>query len=1073
MAYTYVVRTKITPPQRRVGLFSRPRLVDFLHENLNRKLILLSAAAGYGKTSLLVDFLKDSEIKACWYALDEGDADPRIFISHFVASVVETFPQLEGGSLAGMVTTGLADTEPLSVMGLLINEIQERIPDYFAILLDDLQFVDASPGVTELLTWFMDHQPDNCCLIIASRTMPDLPYLKLTAKQEIAGLGSEDLAFTPEEIQEYLAKHHEMEISPEEARELGAQSEGWITGILLGTHTLWKGLLRTLSEAKGKDEQVFEYLALEVFAQLPEETQRFLKSTSILKTIEPAFADELLGIDDSEQLLDELEAANLFVVKLASEEPAYRYHALFREFLLRQLQVGPDREQAVLHQRAADLLTAAGDPEEGLEHYLEAKAWPEAIRVLHEIGEPAYQAGRFVHLGRWVDSLEPKALAADAELLVLRGRLHRQEGEFDQALEYLHRGRNVYMQAGDKGGEAAVRVREAFVERYMGQLDEARRICGEVIAEAEAVQVPADALALAHRILGEWHHLHGNLAEAKASFRRSLQLYEKAKNLYHTISMLQALGTTAALMGNPLEAEAHYKNALELAEQMGNRWRVADLKNNLGVGHYYQGEYDEAEEVLHGALKDAQEVGHARTEAAILSSLGDVHFELGQIREARQLFEQGLEKARSSGDTFLEVYALCSLGNLYRADQAWEQAHALIDQADSVLGDSGAGYQEGIVCLYRGMILCDESRQNAAIKFLERAQRLLWDSGAQRELAKATLWLARAHFQSGSKQVAYQRLEEAIALSEEIARPHLLVVDGSQMLSLIQEARSDEALDPETMDHLLTRISQYTLQASRRPRAGAPRAVSPPRLELRTFGEATVLIDGTAISKSGWGGPLVKELFFFLLERGETRREVILEIFWPEYSAAKAKGVFHATLYRMRRVVPKETISFDDATDSYVFNQGSDFWYDAEVFEGLLEEASRDPVAAPDLLGQAIRIYGGDFLPEIYTDWSRDRRDELRRTYVDAVIRLAGIEFELDHTEQAMKLYRDAISQEPYREDAHRGVMKSMAQAGRQSEALQHFLEFAQALKDELEVQPTSETDELYNKILEEQRKLK
>ncbi|MFQ5943734.1 MAG: hypothetical protein ACE5JF_09290, partial [Anaerolineales bacterium] len=497
MAYSNVVRTKIIPPHRRVGLFGRPRLVDFLHENLNRKLILLSAAAGYGKTSLLVDFLKDSEITACWYALDEGDADPRVFISHFVASVAEAFPQLADGPLPGMVAAGVADTEPQSVMGLLINEIQERIPDYFAILLDDLQFVDASANIGELLTWFMDHQPDNCCLIIATRTMPNLPYLKLTARQEIAGLGSEDLAFTPEEIREYLAQHHSLEISAEEARELGEQSEGWITGILLGTHTLWKGLLRTLTEAKGKDEQVFEYLAHEVFAQLPEETQQFLKSTSILKTIEPAFSDELIGIDHSEQQLDELEAANLFVVKLASEQPVYRYHALFREFLLRQLQAEPDREQAALQRRAADLLTAAGGMEEGLEHYLEAEAWPEAIRVLQKIGEPAYRAGRLTLLARWLDAVEPEALAAAAELLVLRGRLHRQDGEFDQALEYLHRGRNVYLQAGDKAMEAAVRVREAFVKRYMGQLDEARRACEEVIAEAEKVQVPADALALA------------------------------------------------------------------------------------------------------------------------------------------------------------------------------------------------------------------------------------------------------------------------------------------------------------------------------------------------------------------------------------------------------------------------------------------------------------------------------------------------------------------------------------------------------------------------------------------------
>ena len=1070
MANTQVVRTKITPPRRRVGLYRRGRLVDFIHGNINRKLILLSAAAGYGKTSLLVDFIKDSDVNACWYSLDEGDADPRVFVSHLVASVTETFPQLKDGPLAG---EGPTELEPQPAMGLLVNEIQEQIPDYFAIVLDDLQFVDATPSVTELLTWFMDHQPDNCCLIIASRTMPDMPYLKLTARQEIAGLGGEDLAFTPEEIQEYLAKHHDMQISIEEAGELGEQSEGWITGILLGTHTLWKGLLRTLSEAKGQDEQVFEYLAQEVFDHLPEETQQFLRSTSILKTVEPHFADQLLGIEVSERLLDELEAANLFVVKLASEEPTYRYHALFREFLLLQLQAGKGDEQTALHHRAADLLSDAGDMEEALEHFLEAGAWPEAIRLLHTIGEPAYDAGKLTLLARWLDTLDAEALAADAELLVLRGRLYRQDGDFDQALEYLHRGRNVYLQAGDKSGEAAVRVRQAFVKRYMGDLDDARRVCEEVVVEAETVEVPEQALALAHRILGEWHHMRGDLAEAKDEFRQSLHLYEGAGNTYHVANMLQALGTTARRMGNPLEAEGHYQRALELVERMGNRWRAADLRNNIGVGHYYQGEYDQAEDVLRGALRDAREVGHTHTEAAILSSLGDVRFELGQIREARQLFEDGHEKARTAGDDFLEVYALCSLGNLYRADHAWEQAHDLIDQAENAMGDSLAGYMEGLVCLYRGMVAVDQGKDKVAIRVLERAHKLLGDAGAQRELIKASLWLAQAQFQAGSNQAAFDGLQEAIGLSEQIAQPHLLVVDGSQMLAMIQEARAEEALDAAVLDHLLTRIRQYTLEAARRPRDAAPREIRAPRLEVRSFGEATVLIDGVAISKSEWGGPLVRELFFFLLERGESRRDVILETFWPEYSPAKAKGVFHATLYRMRRAVPRETVSFNDGADSYVFNRGSDFWYDAAAFEALLEGAGRDSAAEQHLLAQATQAYRGDFLPEIYSDWTTERREELRRNYVDAVIRLAGIELEQGNYERALKQYRLAIAQEPYREDAHRGVMQSLAQGGRQSEAQQHFLDFAQALMAELEVQPTAETEELYSKIRGEQRKLK
>lgn len=1066
-----VVRTKIVPPQRRVGLLRRPRLVDFIHENLIRKVVLISAAPGYGKTSLLIDYLQDTDISTCWYSLDEADADPWSFVAHFVGSLTNTFPQLEGGSLASVSRDALEAQDALAVLGLLVNEIQANITEFFSVILDDYQYAEGSLGVRELLNWFMEHQPDNCCLILASRSMPDLPYLKLTARQEIAGLGSEDLAFTAEEIQSYLLENHDLKLSEEEAQHLRLQTEGWITAILLSTHTLGRGLLGSLTPADVGDTQVFEYLAQEVFDCQSPSVRRFLKSTGILKIMRPDFCDSLLEIDNSLQLLEDLERDNLFVIRLSGSEPTFRYHALFHELLQGQFEPDGLAEKRALHRQAAGLYVEDGASEEALEHFLKAEAWAEAIDVLHDVMESVYRSGRLVNLAEWIDTIDPQALAGDAPLLVLRGRLYRHEGEYDDALELLQRAQSAYLKQGRLSQVAEVKVSEALVYRRMGNYDEARRICREVLDTDSELTLDLQVSAQAHRILGDCHHLSGDLVEAKREFRRSLEFYEEVGDLYHTAGILQDLGTTARRMGNHLEAEGHYTRALQIMGSLGNRWRAADIKNNIGVGHYYQGQYEEAQQILEEALVEAQDSGLEYIEAAILASLGDVHSDLGNQREASKLYHKSLDRARESRDTLLEVYVQCALANLFRVDNAWEQAYTLLDQASESPGAADGGYLEGLIALFRGMILTDQGRALEAVESLNRASSLLRAAGAQRDLARATLWQARALMESGSQEQAFVSLSLALQITERIALPHLLVVDGSQMLSLLQEARAAGTQQTEMLDRLLMRISQFTLSVARRPHEHIPRVVSPPRLEVRTFGSSQVLVNGEAIPNKAWGGPLVRDLFFYLADRERAKREIILAEFWPEYSMAKAKGVFHATLYRMRRVLPQDTVAYDSDDEAYFIDQNQDIWYDVAAFEQLVNQARAEGQDQTELLRQSLGIYRGHYLADSYSDWSGERREELRRLFVDASIQLGQLELEAERYHESIKLFRTAIEQEPYREDAHRGLMVGLAETAGYAEAAAHFLRFADQLRKELEVTPTEETLKLYESIRQEHRR--
>ncbi|MGD2058378.1 MAG: tetratricopeptide repeat protein, partial [Anaerolineales bacterium] len=947
----------------------------------------------------------------------------------------------------------------------LVNAIQERISEYFVILIDDFQFAAGNETILQLVNWFLDHQPDNCCLILASRVMPDLPYLKLTARQEIAGLGSEDLAFTPEEIQSYLANNHNLQLPLEEARKLAAETEGWITGILLGTHTLWKGLIRSISAAKARDEQIFDYMAQEIFDQQPEAIKHFLKSTSILNVLTPSFCDHLLGISDSEATLDYLEQANLFILRLSGDEKAFRYHALFQEFLFKQFAPQELEQRSALQRSAGQLRLAEGNWERALEFFLASGSDDQAIAVIKEHMEAVYRSGRLVTLRRWLDAVDPAKLNGDPALLIMRGRVYRQAGEFEQALGCYEAARQLSAERGDEIGELGLKIHEALVHQYSGAMKDAKEMAEAVLGDAREKDLEPAMRAQAHRILGEYHHLAGELKMAKKEFRQSLKLYQQAGDRYHQSVLLQALGTTARRMGNPLEAEEHYTRAVEILKGLGNRWRMAELQNNIAMGYYYQGDYEKALEIFQQALKDAREAGHQHTEAIVLISLGDLYADLQDVSSAQDHFQAGLDGARATNDVFLEVYCLCALANLYRVDEAWEHAYALLDEASALSGEEGSGYLKGLVALARGMVAHDHGKLGEAHAAFQDAIAKLTNAGAQRELTRAQFWDANTLFRMEFMDEAFSLLESAVKLTREIKHPHLLVVDGVQMIPMLEQADSSTSIPG--LDQLLIRIRKHNLATLRSKSRAVSPAAAPPVLEVLALGKDTVKVNGKPIPHTDWKGPLVKELFFYLLENEPVRREIILDEFWPQYSTSKAQSVYHASLYRMRRILPKGLIVYDNKQGAYVIDRNIDTWYDARAFSTLCERA-RSEADPESTLEEAVRIYHGEFLPSIYSDWCLTRRSTYHNEYMRALSRLAALKSERGKFDDAASLYRRAIEVEPYQEQLHRGLMWALSEGGRKREALQHYSRLQAMLKADMDMPPTSETTALSEQIKEQ-----
>jgi LuxR family maltose regulon positive regulatory protein len=211
----------------------------------------------------------------------------------------------------------------------------------------------------------------------------------------LAGLGNDDLKFTGHEIQQLLRQNHNLDLPADEAERLAQQSEGWITAILLTTHTLWKGLLQTMALAQGDDSQIFAYLAREVLEQQPADVQGFLMVSSVLQRMNPSLCNELLGTDNAREMLALLEDKNLFISRLAADgEDWFRYHQLFQEFLRANLREDGDR-YAALHLKAGRMFEARESWDEAIRHYLAAEGFSDAERLVEQVADWGFRTGRW------------------------------------------------------------------------------------------------------------------------------------------------------------------------------------------------------------------------------------------------------------------------------------------------------------------------------------------------------------------------------------------------------------------------------------------------------------------------------------------------------------------------------------------------------------------------------------------------------------------------------------------------------------------------------------------------------
>jgi LuxR family maltose regulon positive regulatory protein len=531
-----LLTTKLYIPPLRPGLVPRPRLIERLDDGLRRghKLTLVSAPAGFGKTTLIANWKlttsalapersADASVDNCqlvWLSLDEGDNDPMRFFSYLVATLRQCDEAI------GQATQSLLGAQQLppveSLVTLLINDIAVTSMPVILVL-DDYQFIH-NAAIHLAVAFLLERQPPHMHTVIATRTDPPLPLPRLRARGEMTEIRADDLRFTAGEAAAFLNQTLGLALDAEKIAALEARTEGWIAGLQLAALSMKgaKDMAGFVSAFSGSNRHVIDYLAEEVLARQPEEVRDFLHQTSILDRFCAPLCNAVTGHNDSDEMLRQLEQANLFLIPLDDRREWYRYHRLFADFLRTDL--APERS-APLHLQAAHWFETYDLLPEAVNHVLAYTAatgdTDEAIRVITLAGSRALSEGALVTLLGWLDALPDGVVRASGWLASFRTWCLLMTGQSEMAMSYIQSAEATLEHSSssvDRGRVLGLRCTVSNAQDILRMAPEALDLIGD-----------ADPLSRTGTLftLGDAQDAVGDVAGAVETFRECYHLSQK------------------------------------------------------------------------------------------------------------------------------------------------------------------------------------------------------------------------------------------------------------------------------------------------------------------------------------------------------------------------------------------------------------------------------------------------------------------------------------------------------------------------------------------------------------------
>ena len=920
--------------------------------------------------------------------------------------------------------------EPLQVMTVLINELGEQLTSPTLLVMDDYHYT-TSILVHQLVDFLLENGPLNLHLILSTRMDPPLALVRLRARGTLAEMRTNDLRFSESEVTELMLK--EVPGLPVESLSLlNEKTEGWVAVLQIVRSTLSgrdaELASHVISGLSGSQRFVFEYLTEEVFRRQPADKQHFLLHTAVLAQMDDASCNMLAGVNDAQKILEKLEEQNIFVTCLDPQRTWYRYHYLFREFLLSKLRHDMPEELRRLETAAGKYYAGLSEWEAAFQHYLQAGDVTAAAGCACNFAADYVERGRSEALHRLLSSLPITVMSQYPELLIHHGDVHWRMGKAGLAVEAYQKARQSFTTLRQASGISQALTRLAEVQRSQGNYHSAEQMATQALdaAPMDDHVARAEALMALAKSTGFLTAMDRGRALAEQAVDESRLAGEKLSPLARA-GFLRSLGQICWWSGDPQAAVDHAQEALHLApDELSPMAAQAYI---LQVSPYlYWREFQVALHYAEQGLGIAQTLHLNELLPAAYTALGNVLTRVGELARAEKTLKQSLELAVQLGTASYEqimatgylALNLCSQG---RVDEAWQLA-------------------EGALWVYRGhpdayeVYVCRSVLADTALEkgMLDKAESLYIDlvevgerRGFRIPLALVYLGLAFIHLETGRKDSGLEYSRRAIHLIEKTRAFQLFLDQGERsrvVCNSLLEAGERSAFVEKVLENLPPQDRPLKLQFT-----------DLSAITVRCLGNFKVMVGEQELNQERWVSAKARDLLaYFITFRGEhIPAEQAYESIWTE-KPGRGLTAFHTALTRLRNA-----LRTNEPAPRFVLVEMGEYHLDAarfnidvDRFDAALANAraSSNEESTGRWLEQAVALYQGEYLGNLYYDWLFPERRRISQEYLSALRQLADYHFTHERYTRSLDLLHRALRMDNLVEELHCQIMPRLCCPG-------------------------------------------
>ncbi|MCJ7568437.1 MAG: hypothetical protein MUO58_12935 [Anaerolineales bacterium] len=1047
-----LLRRAITPPSFDESRMHREGLVSRIVSALDHKLIVVVAPPGYGKTTLMADFITHTDLPVCWVGLSEEDQDPMRLALVLKASLQRRFRRLRNK----LDLKPLSGSPPEALARTLVGAIEEHISERFIIALDDVHLINASEDAIKLIDTLILESPDRLTILAAGRVLPEVSISKLIVNAQMFGIGTEALALSRDEVVALVEKNLNLDLERDQADLLLDQTQGWIPGVLLSARSIES---REDDFLRGRP-LLHEFLMTSAFQDEPSDLREFMLEAAVLPIMTSAACDEVLERDDSRKMLGRLARKGLFISTTDLSPKTYEFHALYRNFLVDTLtEIDPERHSR-LSVRAAEYFISSDDIELAISLFTLAGKSKEATSLAEKHAREMFELGRIITLSNWAHNLRDSSdeipdvhlylATANADI----GNLEAAEVGLAQAfsaLESVSSNKRRKMLARAETVRGWIAYRKGEYRQVFEAVDRAEQLLpkrGSLLRRATCYRLRALAT----------HASGGDLSLAENYALKSVKLLEKTDEDFTLANVLLDLSRFRSNLGGHHEGFAFGMRAYMILNRIGSPNSLAICLNNLAVFRHLEGHFEEALEFFREGLQKAHQAANRSIQATLLYGQADLFCDLGLSHQAGELYGRGLTIATQIEQRQLIFYGFLGTSVLHRRWGTSVSSLAWLRRAEDAAKNEG---QSTLAILQRAAIELKEDPHKAEVELLvllERGERWLNAS----DQALLLYLLSMALVAQGKTTAGSDRFKQALDSAgvnsmERVLAAEMLADQNALTIT------SQYQIPHPVLTGVLHRIEVMRAFARDLQRKGDEHNDEHP-LNLRSLGATEISVDGRRVIDIE---PLPRQVLFYVADKGPISRDILLEDIWPGTTIDSALSSLYNATHRLRTVIMDDLIFIDGSR--YQINQEISVKYDISEFEQAAEIAEAMASGDPQrffALGEALNAYRGSFLSEFTADWVLVRRSELERRYLNLLNEHASEALALGKEESALGSLRKAISLDPLRDDLNMRYLELLSQMGRRSKAVSHYQSYCRLLADELGLDPPLEVRDLYDRII-------